>query len=90
VVIVRHALKNALIPVVTIVGIQVPIVLGSAVIIERIFSLPGIGRLILSSVEHRDHALTSGILLLFSVFVVLINLTVDLTYAYLDPRIRYR
>jgi len=90
VVIVRHALKNALIPVITIVGIQVPYVVGGTVIIERIFMLPGMGRLIISAVLNRDYPLVSGVLLIFSVIIVLINLMVDLTYGFLDPRIHYK
>jgi len=90
VVVLRHALKNALIPVVTLVGMQVPIMVGGAVIIEQIFSLPGMGRLILDAIIHRDQPLITGVLLLFAVALVLINLMVDLTYAYLDPRVHYK
>ncbi|GAJ18860.1 unnamed protein product [marine sediment metagenome] len=89
VVITRHALKNALIPVITIVGIQVPVLIGGTVIIEQIFMLPGMGRLIISALLQRDYQLISGVMLIFSVALVLINLTVDLTYAYLDPRVKY-
>ncbi|KKN36797.1 hypothetical protein LCGC14_0769970 [marine sediment metagenome] len=90
VVVIRHALKNALIPVITIIGIQVPLVIGGTVIIEEIFSLPGMGRLIFSAVTNRDEPLVSGALLLFAVVLVLTNLTIDLIYAYLDPRVRYK
>ncbi len=90
VVIVRHALKNALIPVISIVGLQMPIMIGGSVIIERIFVLPGMGRLIISAVLNRDYPLVSGVLLIFSVIIVLINLMVDLTYGFLDPRIHYK
>ena len=90
VVIIRHALKNAAIPVITLIGLQVPFVVGGTVIIEQIFSLPGMGRLILDATLFRDQPLISGIVLLFSVVLMIINLLVDLTYAYLDPRIRYR
>ncbi|MBA7477538.1 Glutathione transport system permease protein GsiC [subsurface metagenome] len=86
----RHALKNALIPVITVIGIQLPIMIGGTVIIEQIFVLPGMGRLILSSILKRDEPLASGIILFFAGALVLINLMVDLTYAYLDPRIRYK
>ena len=89
VVVTRHALKNALIPVITIIGLQVPNVLGGTVIIERIFCLPGLGRLMVNAVLQRDEPLISGTLLLFAVALVVINLVVDLTYAYLDPRIHY-
>jgi len=89
-VVLRHALKNALIPVVTMVGIQVPILIGGAVIIEQIFCLPGLGRLLVDSTTRRDYITISGILLFFAGGLVLINLIVDLTYSFLDPRIRYR
>jgi len=90
VVIMRHALKNALIPVITLVGIQLPVMIGGTVIIEQIFVLPGMGRLLLSSVLKRDEPLASGVILFFAGALVLINLMVDLTYAYLDPRIHYK
>jgi len=90
VVILRHALKNALIPVVTVVGYQVPILVGGTVIIEQIFCLPGMGRLMVNAIMNRDHALISGITLVFAVVLVLINLMVDLTYGFLDPRVHYK
>ena len=90
VVILRHTLKNALIPVVTVVGLQVPLMFGGTVIIEQIFSLPGIGRLLLGAIITRDTPVISGVTLLFAVALVLINLMVDLTYAYLDPRVHYK
>jgi peptide/nickel transport system permease protein len=89
-VVVRHALKNALIPVVTIVGLRLPILIGGAVIIERIFNLPGIGWSLIGVISDRDYSMLSGINLFVATLVVLINLAVDLTYAYLDPRILYR
>ena len=90
VVVMRHALKNALIPVITIVGLQVPVMVGGTVIMESIFVLPGMGRLMIKAVIDRDEPVMSGIVLIFSVALVLINLMVDLTYAYLDPRIQYK
>ena len=90
IVVLRHALKNALIPVITIIGLQVPLMLGSTVIIEQIFNLPGISRLLLNAVMERDDSLISGTLMLFAGALVLINLVVDLTYAYLDPRVHYK
>jgi peptide/nickel transport system permease protein len=86
----RHALKNALIPVGSLVGLQMPIMIGGTVIIEKIFGLPGMGRLILDAVQKRDQALVSGVLFLFSIALVIINLLVDLTYSLLNPRIRYK
>ena len=85
----RHALKNALIPVITIMGMQMGNLLGGAVIIEQIFSLPGIGSLTLFAVGNRDYSLLQGTILIFALIYAVINLIVDLTYGVLDPRIRY-
>ena len=89
VVIMRHAIKNALIPVVTLVGFQLPILIGGSVIIEQIFVLPGIGRLLVSALSQREYHLVSAINLMLATAVIVVNLMVDLTYAYLDPRVRY-
>lgn len=90
VVVVRHTLKNALIPVVTVLGLQIPVMIGGAVIIEQIFVLPGMGRLMLRAILDRDYTIASGVLLVYSLLLVLINLIVDLTYGFLDPRVKYR
>jgi peptide/nickel transport system permease protein len=90
VVISRHALKNALIPVVTIVGMQLPILVGGSVILEMIFGLPGIGRYFIIALTQRDYPIVSAINLIIAAFVMLCNLGVDLLYARLDPRIQYR
>ena len=90
VVVVRHALKNALIPVVTLVGLQLPILVGGAVIMENIFNLPGLGRLMLLALKDRDYTVVSGVNLLFGTVVLLNNLFIDVVYGLLDPRIRYR
>ena len=90
VVILRHALKNALIPVISVIGVQVRIIIGGTVIIEEVFNLPGLGRLVVSATLERDYTLLSGVMLLIAAAVVSINLVVDLTYAYLDPRIQYK
>ena len=89
VVIIRHTLKNALIPVVTLIGLQLPIVVGGAVIMENIFNLPGLGRLLLSALNDRDYPMVSGVNLFFATGVVLLNLLIDLIYPYLDPRVRF-
>ena len=89
VVVVRHAIKNALIPVVTLIGLQLPILVGGAVIMENIFNLPGLGRLMLTALTDRDYPVISGINLFFATVVVAINLMIDLIYGYLDPRVRY-
>ncbi|MCL4459047.1 MAG: ABC transporter permease [Chloroflexi bacterium] len=86
----RHALKNALIPVVTMVGLQVGFLLGGAVIVETVFAYPGLGRLMVDSIKNRDFPIVQGGVLLMATTFVLVNLVVDLLYAYLDPRIRYR
>ncbi len=85
----RHAIKNALIPVVTIVGLQMPVLIGGTVIVEQIFNLPGVGRLMLDALNGRDYPIISGINIVLAIFVLFVNLMVDLTYAYLDPRIRF-
>jgi len=90
VVVVRHALKNALIPVVTLVGVQLPLLVAGSVIIEQIFCLPGMGQLLVSAIFQRDYPIVSGVLLVVAITMVLVNLVVDLTYTFLDPRVRYR
>ena len=90
VVVVRHAVKNVLIPVVTMVGLQLPILVGGAVIIENIFNLPGLGRLMLVALNDRDFPVVAGINLVFGAAVMGTNLMIDLVYAVLDPRVRYQ
>lgn len=89
VVILRHALKNALIPVITVSGLQIGYLLGGAVIIEQVFTLPGVGRLLLDSIYGRDYPVVQGTVLVVAVAFVLVNLLIDLLYAFLDPRISY-
>jgi len=89
-VIVRHALKNALIPVVTLIGLMTPVLIGGTVVLEQIFNLPGVGRLLLEAISKRDYILLSGANLFVTAVVVFFNLMVDLTYGYLDPRIQYK
>jgi peptide/nickel transport system permease protein len=89
VVVMRHTVKNALIPVVSLVGLQLPILVGGSVIMENIFSLPGLGRLMLTALEDRDYPVVSGVNLFFATAVVLFNLLIDLLYSWLDPRVRY-
>ena len=88
-VVLRHAIKNALIPVVTLVGLQLPLVVGGAVIMENLFNLPGLGRLLVDALSDRDYPVVSGVNLFFACIVLLNNLFIDLLYAYLDPRVRY-
>lgn len=89
VVVYKHAFKNALIPVVTVMGLQFGILLGGAVLTETVFSWPGIGRLMVDSILARDYPVVQGAVLLLAVFFVMINLVVDVIYAFLDPRISY-
>ena len=88
-VILKHALKNALIPIVTVAGLQVGILLGGTVVVEEVFTLPGVGRLVLWSIYQRDYPLTQSTILFIAVMFMSINLAVDVLYGYLDPRIRY-
>jgi len=90
VVIIRHTLKNALIPVITQQGLWVPFLLGGTIIIETIFVLPGMGTLIVTATRYRDYPILSGALLFFGVAIVLANLMIDLTYGFLDPRVHYK
>ncbi|TMG44285.1 MAG: ABC transporter permease [Chloroflexi bacterium] len=84
----RHVLKNGLIVVVTLLGIQVGQLLGGAVVVEEIFSVPGVGRLLLNAIVQRDYALVQGAVLVIAILFVVLNIMVDLLYGYLDPRIR--
>lgn len=85
-----HALKNATIPVVTIVGLQLGVLLGGAVLTETVFNIPGLGRLLIESINRRDYTVMQGCVLFIAFFFVMANLLVDLLYAFIDPRIRYR
>ena len=89
-VVVRHALRNALIPVVTLIGLQAPILIGGAVIVEQIFVIPGMGLLLLEAISQRDYPIITGVSLVIGLSVMLINLAVDLSYGLLDPKVRYR
>jgi peptide/nickel transport system permease protein len=88
-VVLKHAFKNALIPIVTVAGLQMGILLGGAVVVEEVFTLPGVGRLVLWSIYQRDYPLTQSTILFIAFLFMAINLAVDLLYGYLDPRIRY-
>ena len=89
-VIVRHGLRNALLPIVTVVGLRFGYMLGGAVVVEEIFAWPGMGRALIVAVAQRDIPVVQGLLLLFAAAFVLVTLLVDVSYAFLDPRIRYR
>jgi peptide/nickel transport system permease protein len=85
-----HALKNASLPIVTVIGLEIPLLLGGAVVTERIFAWPGMGRLFLDSLERSDTSVMMGILMLIAVAVIIFQLITDIAYAWLDPRIRYK
>ena len=89
-IVLRHALKNAMIPVVTLVGLQTPLYIGGSVIIEAIFRLPGVGLFFFESLTRLDYPVVQSVNLIIATMVVGLNLAIDLTYAFLDPRIRYR
>lgn len=88
-VVMRHALKNALLPVVTVIGFEIPILIGGEVVIESIFALPGIGRYLVDAINRRDYTIISSVNLVVATVVLGLNLVIDLTYAWLDPRIQY-
>lgn len=88
-VVMRHALRNGLIPVVTLIGLQAPLLIGGAVILEQIFVVPGMGLLLLEAVSQRDYPVVTGVFLVVGVAILLINLLVDLTYGLLDPKVRH-
>lgn len=90
VIVIRHAMKNALIPVVTVAGVTLANVITGAFFVERIYSVPGIGRQFVDSVTGRDYPLLLGTVLIFALLISVVNLIVDLSYGFLDPRIRYR
>jgi len=84
-----HALKNAAIPVITIIGMGVALLISGAIVTETVFALPGIGRLTVDAILRRDYPIIQGVILMFSAVYVLVNLAVDLSYVFFDPRIRY-
>ncbi len=88
-VLIGHALKNAAVPIITIIGIGVALLISGVVVTETVFAIPGIGRLTVDAILRRDYPIIQGVILIFSAVYVLINLAVDLSYAWLDPRIRY-
>jgi len=88
-VILKHCLRNTLIPIITLVGFQMGYLFGGAVIIEEVFALPGMGRLLLNAISQRDYALVQGTIVFIAIIFVLVNLLTDITYAFVNPRIRY-
>lgn len=90
VVVSRHALKNAIIPVVTLIGLEIIALFGGIVIVETVFTIPGMGRFLVDAIFHRDYTSVQALVFVFAIFVLLVNLMVDLVYGWLDPRIRYQ
>ena len=90
VVVYKHALKNAIIPTLTVIGITFALLIGGAVVIETVFNIPGLGRLIISAVLRRDYPVIQGVVLLIAVTYTAVNLLVDLAYLVVDPRVRYQ
>jgi peptide/nickel transport system permease protein len=88
-IIARHAMKNSLIPVITLMGIGVSIIFGGSVLVETVFAIPGVGRLLVSSILGQDYVVVQAITLVIAVIVLLVNLIVDISYGWFDPRIRY-
>ncbi len=88
-VVVKHALSNALIPIVTVIGIIVSLLISGAVVTETLFSIPGMGQLLTQAVLNRDYPMVQGGLLIVTALLVLVNIGVDVLYAFLDPRVRY-
>ncbi len=88
-VVLRHGLRSAINPIVTILGLDIGVLLGSAVLVEIVFNIPGIGRLNYDAITHSDFPIIQGTVLLAALFIIVANIVVDIVYAYLDPRVRY-
>ena len=86
----RHALGNCLIPITTVVGLYLGILIGNSVLTEIVFNRPGLGKLILNALTQRDYTLLQGLIVVYTLLVVLVNLITDLTYGFLDPRVQYK
>jgi peptide/nickel transport system permease protein len=85
----QHGLRSAINPIVTVLGVDIAVLLGSSVLVETVFDIPGIGRLNYVAITHSDFPITQGTVLFAAMFVILANIIVDIAYAYLDPRVRY-
>jgi peptide/nickel transport system permease protein len=89
IVVLRHVMKNGLIPVITVIGFQVRMIFGGQVLVETVFNVPGLGRLLVSATFGQDYVIIQGGILIVAILVVVSNLVVDISYAWIDPRIRY-
>ena len=85
----RHALRNAGVPIITVIGIGIALLIGGVVVTETVFNIPGVGRLVVDAIARRDYPIIQGVILVFSGIYVLLNLATDLSYTLIDPRIRY-
>jgi peptide/nickel transport system permease protein len=85
----RHAVRNAAVPIVTVIGLGIALMIGGVVVTESVYNIPGLGRLVLDAVLARDYPVIQGLILFFSFVYILINLLIDLSYTFFDPRIRY-
>jgi ABC-type dipeptide/oligopeptide/nickel transport system permease component len=90
VVITRHALKNALIPIVTVIGLYLGVLIGNSVLTEIVFNRPGLGKLILDALSERDYTLLQGVMVIYAFIIVIVNLITDLTYGFVDPRVKHQ
>jgi ABC-type dipeptide/oligopeptide/nickel transport system permease component len=86
----RHALRNALIPVITVVGLYLGILIGNSVLTEIVFNRPGLGKLIVGALNQRDYTMLQGLMVIYAFIIVLVNLATDLTYGLVDPRVKYQ
>jgi peptide/nickel transport system permease protein len=89
IIIIHHALKNSLIPVITLMGIGVGIIFGGSVLVETVFAIPGVGRLLVGSIFAQDYVVVQAITLVIALIILVVNLIVDISYGWFDPRIRY-
>ena len=89
-ILIRHALKNALLPVISVIGLELAFLIGGMVVTEQVFNLNGLGRLLVQSIEQRDYTMTQSLVLLTAIFFILMNFVTDLVFAWLDPRVRYK
>ena len=88
IIVIRHALRNALIPVVTIIGLYFALIIGNSVLIETVFTRPGLGSLIIGSLDNRDYPMVQGLLVIYALIIVVVNLATDLSYSVIDPRVK--
>ena len=88
-VVIRHALRNGIMPMVTVLGINLGFLIGNTVVVEKVFALPGVGAMIYDGISQRDFAVIQGVTLVLAALVVLVNVAIDVTYSFLDPRVRY-